>query len=636
VSPIAYRAEIDGLRAIAVLAVTLYHFGITSMSGGFVGVDVFFVISGYLITAILQRQFAANQFSIADFYRRRALRILPALLFLLAVLCVLMPIAFTPVDIKAFARSLPPVAAFLSNFYFGKEFNYFDAASDTQMLLHTWSLAVEEQFYILYPIMLGLAFRYARRFMAALVWISVLLSFALSVYLLETNQAKIAFYMFPPRAWELGLGAVIALGATPTVANRMAREVLSAGGVALIAFGVFSLTAASSFPGVNALAPCLGAALIIAYGSGTRLGAVLGSRLPRGIGKISYSLYLWHWPVAVVARQFMGAELGLSGLAICLVVSVALAVASYRWIETPFRARTWTQVPVRKLLAGALASLLIAAAAGPALAHMASASLLLRQPQAKSDLAYLDYDRRPESRVEVSRDVCFLTEESPNPELNVQTCLTDRADRPNVLTFGDSHLAYLLPGLREAYPATNFVQATAAGCSPIDDYALGKPYCRPMIDMIYDRLGKHRYQAVILGARWAERDVPSLVASIGRLKASGQTVIVMGPALEYSDALPAVLARMSWIGTGFSTEPFLREDRRELDRIMRDAVTRAGATYVSEQTPLCSENRCEARAPSGAPIVFDYAHYTTDGARRLAARIREDNPGLADVIGPGN
>jgi len=632
VSPIAYRSEIDGLRAIAVLSVVLYHFGVSSMSGGFVGVDVFFVISGYLITAILRRQFDTGAFSIADFYRRRALRILPALLSMLVILCILAPILFTPVDIKALARSVPAVAVFLSNFYFAREFFYFDPAADTQMLLHTWSLAVEEQFYILYPIMLGLAFRFARRFLAVLVWASVALSFALSVYLLETDQAKIAFYMFPPRAWELGLGAVIALGGSPVVTNRMAREALSVGGVALIAFGVFSLNAASTFPGVNAVAPCLGAALVIAYGSGTRLGAVLGSRLPRAIGKISYSFYLWHWPVAVIARQFIGAELGLPGLAVCLFFSLGLSILSYRWIETPFRDRKWTRVSARKLLAVALASLLGMAAAGPALARIAPASLLLRNPQAARDLAYLDYDRRPESRKDVARDVCFLTDASPQARLNIETCLPSRKDQPNVLVFGDSHLAYLLPGLRSAFPETHFVQATVAGCTPVDDYSLGRPYCRPMIDMIYDRLSRQPYQAVVLGGRWMERDIPSLVRSIHRLRNDGHTVIVVGPALEYSDALPAVLARQSWIGPGLSTDAFLRKEPRGLDRLMRDAVSRAGAVYVSQQTVLCSGEHCQARTPSGAPIVFDYAHLTSEGARYAAMSIRQSSPRLAQLL----
>ncbi len=632
-STIAYRSEIDGLRAVAVIAVVLYHFGVSALSGGFIGVDVFFVISGYLITAILRRQFDAGAFSIADFYRRRALRILPVLLFMLAVLCMLAPILFTPMDIKALARSVPAVAVFLSNFYFAREFFYFDPAADTQMLLHTWSLAVEEQFYILYPIVLGLAFRFARRLVAVLVWIAVAVSFALSVYLLQTDQAKIAFYMFPPRAWELGLGAVIALGGSPVVTNRTAREILSAGGIGLIAFGVFSLNATSSFPGVNAVAPCLGAALVIAYGSGTRLGSVLGSALPRTIGKISYSLYLWHWPVAVIARQFMGAELGLPGLAICLSVSMGLSILSYRWIETPFRDREWTRVPARKVLAIALASLLGMAAAGPALARMASTSLMLSRPQAARDLAYLDYDRRPQSRTEVARDVCFLTDESPQDRLDAATCLTERPDQPNILVFGDSHLAYLLPGLRTAFHESHFVQATAAGCKPVDDYNLGRPYCRPMIDMIYDRLSRHPYQAVVLGARWAEKDIPSVVRSIHRLRAQGHTVIVLGPALEYSDSLPAVLARQSWIGPGLSTDAFLRKEPRALDRRMGDAVRRAGAVYVSQQTGLCLGNRCQTRTPSGAPITFDYAHLTSEGARYAAERIKQDNPELARVLG---
>lgn len=632
-SSITYRAEIDGLRAIAVLAVVLYHFGVTSLSGGFVGVDVFFVISGYLITAILQRQLDAGAFSIADFYRRRALRILPALLFLLVVLCLSAPVLLTPTDIKTLARSLPWVAGFLSNFYFAREVFYFDPSADTQLLLHTWSLAVEEQFYILYPIILGLTFRFARRMAAVLVWAAITGSFALSVFLLETDQAKIAFYMFPPRAWELGLGAVVALGGSPAVSHRALREVLCLCGLALIGFGVLSVNASSTFPGANALAPCVGAALIIAYGQGTWLGGVLGSGLPRAIGKVSYSLYLWHWPVAVVVRQFMGADLGLSGLAACLAISLGLSVLSYHWIEKPFRNRTLTRVRPQKVLAAAMAGLLGMAAAGPALALLAPASLILRDPEAARDLAYLNYDQRAESRAEVSRDLCFLTDESPSPRLNLQTCLAEDGDRPDVLVFGDSHIAYLLPGLRSAFPSTHFVQATAAGCKPIDDYALGRPYCRPMLDTIYDRLDRHHYQAVVLGGRWIEKDMPSLIRSIRRLQAAGQTVVVVGPAPEYSDALPAVLARQSWLGPSIRPQSFLRSEPAALDRRMREAVGRTGAVYVSHQDGICADGACRTRTPTGAPIAFDYAHLTGEGARYVAARIKADAPSLANTFG---
>ena len=631
-SPVAYRSDIDGLRAIAVLAVVLYHFGVTALSGGFVGVDVFFVISGYLITSILQRQFAQGRFSISDFYRRRALRILPALFFLIAILVLLAPILLSPLDIRALGRSIPFVAAFLSNFYFGREFFYFDPASDTQMLLHTWSLAVEEQFYIVYPLLLGLVLRFAPRSAAFLVWLSIVLSLALSIYLLETDQSKIAFYMSPPRAWELGIGAVVALGGFPVVTHRGVREALSLFGLALIFYSVAALDAASSFPGLNALPPCLGTALVIAYGAGTRFGAVLGSALPRSLGKISYSLYLWHWPVAVIARQFLGEDLGLGGLAGCAIVCLALSIASYRWVETPFRTGFWSRLSTHRLLAGALACLVAVAATGPALSRLSDASLLLQKPEARQDLAYLDYDQRPESRAEVSRDVCFLTDVSPRDRLNPAVCLSDKPDRPNVLAFGDSYLAYLLPGLRAAFPTVNFVQATAAGCTPLETYALGRPYCRPMIDMIYERLATHRYQAVILGGRWVEQDIPQLIESIARLRQDGQTVIVIGPSLEYSDALPAVLARRSWIGDGFSVDRFQRAQSRVLESAMRDAVVDAGAVYLSQQRALCVADRCETRTPSGAPIAFDHAHLTSEGARHVAARISEQHPELSSLL----
>ena len=294
-APVAlvWRAEIDGLRAVAVLSVVLYHLGVPGLPGGFVGVDIFFVISGYLITGILHHDLQAGCFSLGHFYRRRALRILPPLILMLAVTFGFSVLVMLPGEVRAVARAM--VAALLSgsNLLFWASFDYFTPDARENPLLHTWSLGVEEQFYILVPVLLWAGFRYARRWLLPLFAASVALSFLVSVVTVGP-MPKATFYLLPMRYWELGVGALLALSgwqAAGQLGGRLAQG-LSGIGAALILYGVFGLSAASSFPGPNALWPVLGAVCLIAAGR-QGVGAGLAMGLPVWVGRISYALYLW-------------------------------------------------------------------------------------------------------------------------------------------------------------------------------------------------------------------------------------------------------------------------------------------------------------------------------------------------------
>jgi peptidoglycan/LPS O-acetylase OafA/YrhL len=334
-----YRSDIDGLRGIAVSSVVLFHAGVPGISGGFVGVDIFFVISGYLITSILAGEISTGQFSVLKFYDRRIRRIFPALFTLLAVSSIVAYLTLLPADLHEFGGSLLSATASVSNIFFWNQSGYFDGPSELKPLLHTWSLAVEEQFYIFFPLLLIVLGRATNSLYGRLVIICLtLFSFALSVWAVH-DYPTAAFYWAPPRAWELLLGSAIALNIFPDVVSKSWREVLGVAGVGLIAASIVLIDRATPFPGAAALPACAGAALLIhsqKHGLGF-CGRLLSLPPLVFVGLISYSLYLWHWPVFVFARYLNIEPLSPVQIAILIVFSCVLAVLSWRFVEMPFR-----------------------------------------------------------------------------------------------------------------------------------------------------------------------------------------------------------------------------------------------------------------------------------------------------------
>ena len=337
-SGLRYRREIDGLRALAVLPVMLFHAGFPAFSGGFVGVDVFFVISGYLITSLILNDLQQDTFSIARFYERRARRILPALFFVMAACIPLAWWLLLPHDLKVFAKDMLGVVSFSSNIFFWLDSGYFDAPAELKPLLHTWSLAVEEQFYIIFPVFFLLTWRYARRFVVPVFAGCAVASLAAAQIGTQFHMTA-PFYLLPMRSWELTIGALIVV--TEQERPRLAapwREALGILGAALLAGSVVLLDRATPFPGVFALPPTIGAALLIVFATpDTLMGRLLGHKLLVGVGLISYSAYLWHHPLLAFAR-YRYADLDTWALLALLVLSVALAWVSWRFVETPFRA----------------------------------------------------------------------------------------------------------------------------------------------------------------------------------------------------------------------------------------------------------------------------------------------------------
>ncbi|MET0179880.1 MAG: acyltransferase family protein [Novosphingobium sp.] len=330
-----YRREIDGLRALAVVPVVLFHGGIEVFSGGYVGVDVFFVISGFLITGILLEDVARGRFSIASFYARRARRILPALLVVLLASAVAAWIVLLPDELRGFSRSVVAVLGFCSNVLFWREQGYFTDAAELKPLLHTWSLAVEEQFYLAFPLVVFVLARYRRRTAVAVLAAMTGASFvACEVAAVRWPTAN--FYLAPTRAWELLAGALCAY---LTLGKAVSRgEALPLLGLGLILAGIFWLSASTPFPSRFALLPVGGTVLILLFaGPRTLVGRLLGLAPLVGIGLVSYSLYLWHQPLYAFARLASPYPLAPSQTALLALAALGLAIVSWRFVEKPFR-----------------------------------------------------------------------------------------------------------------------------------------------------------------------------------------------------------------------------------------------------------------------------------------------------------
>ena len=340
-----YRREIDGLRALAVLPVILFHAGIPGFSGGFVGVDVFFVISGYLITSIILADLAAGQFTLAGFYERRARRILPALFLVMALSLPLAWFWLAPSDLQDFGKSLISVALYGSNFYFWQQSGYFDTAAELKPMLHTWSLAVEEQYYLLFPALLLFAWRRCRPHLASLLGALAILSLIWA----ESRNVRYpasTFFLLPSRGWELIAGALAAIHG-PALRDRFApgawmEQVASFSGLLLILFAVMGFSQETPFPGLYALVPVAGAVAILLFATHhTVIGRWLGSRPLVAIGLLSYSAYLWHQPVFAFARHASPQTLGKPVLAGLALLSFGMAFLSWRFVERPFRTRSF-------------------------------------------------------------------------------------------------------------------------------------------------------------------------------------------------------------------------------------------------------------------------------------------------------
>ncbi|MEW6769226.1 MAG: acyltransferase family protein [Pseudomonadota bacterium] len=621
-----YREDIDWLRAIAVISVLGFHWDITPFHGaGFVGVDIFFVISGFLITQIIQSEMAANEFSFARFYERRVRRLLPAL-YVMVVLAAIPSFYFLlPSERSEFFKSIAAVVTFTSNLFFWMQTGYFDRAADEKPLLHTWSLSVEEQFYLALPVLIWALLKWgkASRFvLPAGLGIAAVASFALAHGLMLSGQSATAFFLSPPRAWEFLAGSLVAMPSVPVIRNIHLHRIARFAGLGMIAGAVFGYRSYVSFPGMTALLPCAGTALFIWSGLGS-------SVTPRAVwsplniasffGRISYSLYLWHWPLFIYAK-FSKPSLTLTVLdkVALFIVAVALSYASYRFVEQPFRKRSL--VAGRRnifALAGVTSALLVAVSIWSA-TRGDSFSALDRRARLLETYASASY--KPPFRT----GQCFVGVWSL---FDAKTCLTMQPEKFNVLLWGDSLGAQYYEGLRaNADPArVNIMQATAEQCFPsLTPLPRLNPLCRDQANGVGEFLRNNKPDLVIVAADWRgysrRPDAAAMMAdldpSLRELSARGIPVVVLGLPIQFRGSLPSMILRADVRHLDPSSlDDLVLPDIFTLDATMKAAMPSApGLSYVSVLDAACPNAKCPVYAGEGIPLAFDQAHLTAEGS----------------------
>jgi len=629
-----YRADIDGLRALAVIPVLFYHVGVPGFAGGFVGVDIFFVISGYLICGMIDGDIRGGTFSLGNFYKRRILRILPALFVMFLVTSILAYLYCLPVELEDYSRSLASAVGSISNVYFAGTAGYFDAPAETKPLLHTWSLGVEEQFYLITPLLMLFAYRVLRKRAKLLFAVVAALSLGAALAVSYRNTT-FAFYLTPFRAWELALGALLSVGFVPAPQTVSGKNFCGVTGL-LVLFGTV-LFGSSSAPllAMTSLASIGSALVIVSSERGpSAAGRLLSLRPIVFVGLISYSLYLWHWPLIVFQRTdgliFAGPS-GLSTKLALIIVSISIACLSWKFIELPFRSRA--KDSSKAAVFGIATTAMTSALALCGLALIANGAPFRFPDRVVAIASYLAYDPSAAFR----SGHCYLS--TNRQHLDVQTCMTPDPKRPNYLLVGDSHAAHLWFGLSSAMPEVNIMQATASACRPaIPPVSLfDTRACPKLMQFVFnDFLANNKVDKVLIAASWKDEDIPALSNILDVLEQRQIDVIVLGPIVEYDSALPRLLADEILHNKPFIAGAMRTAGIRERDRMLSRIVAAKGAAYISVYDSVCGNGRCDEFADGDIPMQFDAGHLTAKGSVEVGRRLSVAIVGKRAEAGDGS
>jgi peptidoglycan/LPS O-acetylase OafA/YrhL len=608
---VAYRPDIDGLRAVAILAVLGFHALPRFVPGGFVGVDVFFVISGFLITSLIMEDLRAGQFSFLGFYERRVRRLFPALVVVLLATWLLGVLTLLPVELTALGKHILAAAAFAANILNFAEAGYFDAPAIAKPLLHMWSLGVEEQFYLLFPVLLVALWRYSRAWL--LLALVGLASFVLNVATIH-DHPDFSFYLPLTRFWEFVAGALLATGLRPAYAGRLSfpealkppfRNAMAIAGAGLIALSI-AITTHQAFPGWKAILPVAGTAMLIAAGQGAWINRkVLANPTMVFIGLISYPLYLWHWPLIVTGRTIMRGmpnphERTTALIAVAL--AVVLAIVTYRYIETPIRRRQgFFARPRTALLAGGLA-----ATALLGLVTVQSQGFLFTYPPAVQALL------GPQQVAEAAAG------NAPN------------GAGPLVVTYGDSHSGHLLPGLSDLQRSRQFrlVSVRWHLCGPTGDVPVDSPACRDVTADNARQFESLKPDLVVIAAYWSRyKHHARLAQTVRALRDAGVRRVVIVGAVPTWPLPPQVLLYRHYQADPRAGIPVRlsgsNKAARDIDRQLREIASASGATFISALDALCDRDECLVRDGDAASDIIqaDTNHFSVNGSRYFVRRI---------------
>lgn len=618
----SYLPHIDGIRAIAVLSVLFFHVDINLFSGGYVGVDIFFVISGCLITTHLVSAIAADNFTFKNFYNRRARRLLPALLTTIALTFISGIIIFPAPNLERLANSSIFSLFSVSNIFFWSESGYFDADASLKPLLHIWSLSVEEQFYLVWPAFLLLICR--KRFTPVYIVLAGLLSLIACEYIMVKDAAA-AFFLTPFRIVEFGIGGMLAWLNIYKPGKNVILELISLLGFIFIGIAVFGYSEQTRFPGLSSLLPCIGAALLIYAGEAKFSGLILRNTLMVTVGLVSYSLYLVHWPVVVFYKYYKLAELTPVEQSALLGVSFILSLFIYLFIERPFRAienRSY-KIPSQRffrILGAGCTCLLV-------LTAYVSYDNGCKWRFNRSQLSKTQIDQGMEKRIDIYREICTGR--------GWENCAKPSSDKSrNVLVIGDSHAVDGLNIFYQAYPDFHYTMMELGGCPPLteDDASLlspDHPDREKCLLLNIDRFGdieKNQYHAIIISVLFDWYKPENLMHAISRIK-------------EKSDAMIIVLGNYIQLKNNFSD--LINKDI-EIDKhqelvysfaLYEDqlkAMAPGNFIFISKKALLCGNGNIESCNFwfDDIPFTYDQHHLSYEASSYLARQLSAQYPDL--------
>lgn len=628
---------------MAVVAVVCYHFGLPGATGGFIGVDVFFVISGYLMTGIISSGEVAGRFSLGQFYLARARRIVPALTILCLALLAYGWFFLPPFDYREMARQVGASLLFISNQTYLNEAGYFDAGAREKWLLHTWSLSVEWQFYLVYPVLMAACYRFlSRRLLASVLSACFMASLLLALWLAYARPAM-GFFIFPARAWEMLAGGLVYLHGREVCAalGKTRARGLEAAGLALLAIALLFVDAATPWPGPWALLPVLGASLVLA--TDNREHSIAGWRPLREIGRWSYSIYLWHWPIVVAFDQADLLQLPLA-VGLGLGLSVFAGALSFHLVEQPFRRIISAQLPSRAALASVA---LVALAFLPALAIYSGKGLrelrFAGNPALVEVQAIEKYPPAFRGRYDYFYRMgsCFLSPQQGAGAFG-EACIPQGA---RWMLWGDSHGAHLWPGLESTLGKAHVMQLTASGCPPLLGVEFPKrPECRHINDYALEVARRQRPEWILLAGAWVAYDEQSIRRGIDTLLTElrgtsdwSPRILLIGSVPHWQRSLPSMLTNDLLAGyrERYSRRGMSRTAEAR-DTLVRSIATEHRVEFFSPLDHACNAQGCVRFFGAGAdmvPFAIDDAHLSDAGSgfivTRLVSELGRDRPPAA-------
>lgn len=626
-----YRPDIDGLRAVAILSVVVFHAFPGILKSGFIGVDIFFVISGFLISSIIFSSLDSGKFSFREFYARRIRRIFPALILVLSTSLIVGWFLLLSAEYKQLGEHAAGGAGFISNFMLWSESGYFDTAAETKPLLHLWSLGIEEQFYIFWPLLMWVIWKLRLNKLAIIALIGVS-SFLFNLYLIRID-AVATFYSPLTRFWELLIGVFLAyLSLYETkilnklvqyIGYRRLNDIASLAGIVFLAIGFCVISKQTHFPSWRALFPTLGAFFIIFAGASAWFNRViLSNKLLVWIGLISFPLYLWHWVVLFLARIIETTTPSIEIRIIAILFSVLLSWITYVFIERPIRSGS------NKTLKTTLLVLLMFSVGSAGYYISYRDGFRYRFPlEEKLNLNGLDIIK------EWRWHTCHLQYDKGDKLFPDRDACAEQEKRPLVLLWGDSQAATLYAGLKSLQSTHNFgiAQLTANSCPPLLDYDNPtRPLCREINDGNIEFINKIKPDIIILHAGWysADYQLNKLQETIAKLRKIGiKKIVIIGPVPKFNDILSRIIANNFGKDIALSTQPLYIKNGLDDDSIteekMKVVATKSNTEYISAHDILCNENGCLSITGGDKPTIayFDGAHLTPAGSAWLMESI---------------